>query len=80
MVRAAVHIWTPGNLTPLEVGGMVECQSCMAGLNKMILPAGTKLETYQIVVPLGAVGRGEVYRVRDTRLDRRRQGAIRSSG
>ena len=36
----------------------------------MTLPAGTKLGPYEILAPLGAGGMGEVYRGRDTRLDR----------
>jgi len=36
----------------------------------MTLAAGTKLGPYEIVGPLGAGGMGEVYRARDTRLDR----------
>ena len=36
----------------------------------MPLPAGTKLGPYEIVAQLGAGGMGEVYRARDTRLDR----------
>ena len=34
-----------------------------------LLP-GTRLGPYEIVSPLGAGGMGEVYRARDTRLDR----------
>lgn len=36
----------------------------------MPLSAGDKLGPYEIVAPLGAGGMGEVYRARDTRLDR----------
>ncbi len=36
----------------------------------MTLSAGTKLGSYEILAPIGAGGMGEVYRARDTRLER----------
>ena len=36
----------------------------------MLLSAGTRLEHYEIVGPLGAGGMGEVYRATDTKLKR----------
>ncbi len=36
----------------------------------MTLSPGSRLGPYEILAPIGAGGRGEVYRVRDTRLDR----------
>ena len=36
----------------------------------MSLAAGTKLGPYEILIPIGAGGMGEVYRARDTRLER----------
>ena len=36
----------------------------------MALAVGTRLGPYEIVAPIGAGGMGEVYKARDTRLDR----------
>ncbi len=36
----------------------------------MTLASGTRLGPYEIVEPLGAGGMGELFRARDTRLDR----------
>ena len=38
--------------------------------NRMALSAGEKLGPYEIVAPIGAGGMGEVYKARDTRLER----------
>ncbi|HVS30827.1 MAG TPA: protein kinase [Thermoanaerobaculia bacterium] len=37
---------------------------------RVVLTAGTRLGPYEIVSPIGAGGMGEVFRARDTRLDR----------
>jgi serine/threonine protein kinase len=36
----------------------------------MALASGSRLGPYEILAPLGAGGMGEVYRAKDTRLDR----------
>ena len=36
----------------------------------MLLAAGSRLDAYEIIAPLGVGGMGEVYRARDTLLKR----------
>src|SRR5215216_422871 len=36
----------------------------------MLLTAGTRIGSYEVLAPVGAGGMGEVYRARDTRLNR----------
>lgn len=36
----------------------------------MAIPSGTKFGSYEVTAPIGAGGMGEVYKARDTRLDR----------
>jgi serine/threonine protein kinase len=46
----------------------------------MSIKTGTKLGPYEIIAPLGAGGMGEVYRARDTRLDRQVSGISQPTG
>src|ERR1700681_4944960 len=46
----------------------------------MPLAAGTRLGSYEIVAPAGAGGMGEVYRARNTRLNRSRSAGLLELG
>jgi eukaryotic-like serine/threonine-protein kinase len=44
------------------------CRTIIA--RTMALASGAKIGAYEVLAPLGAAGMGEVYRARDTKLDR----------
>jgi len=46
----------------------------------LVLSAGTRLGSYEILSPLGAGGIGEVYKARDARLEREVAVKVRPAG
>ena len=50
--------------------GMVELRRSRRYISSMLLAAGMRLGPYEIVEPIGKGAMGEVYRARDTRLER----------
>ena len=62
-IPAALHSW-------LRRQAGVEFQPVIESSEIMPLPAGTKLGAYEIIAPIDAGGMGEVYRARDTKLQR----------
>ena len=44
--------------------------SVEGGLNGMAIPSGARFGPYEVIAPIGTGGMGEVYRARDTRLNR----------
>jgi eukaryotic-like serine/threonine-protein kinase len=57
-------------LTTFKLLSLLRCAAHAIMRARMALTSGTKLGPYEIQSPLGAGGMGEVYRARDTRLDR----------
>src|SRR5215469_13131821 len=55
---------------PLGTHEIFGLECAIHGEKGMGLSAGTRLGPYEVVSPVGAGGMGEVYRARDTRLDR----------
>ena len=56
--------------SPAIVATGIESPRGPASAVRMTLSAGTRLGPYEIVSAVGAGGMGEVYRARDTRLER----------
>src|SRR5688572_13903002 len=61
-------VWASGLLRAR--GGRPEAHTTPIIAGKMNVASGTVLGPYEILSPIGAGGMGEVYRARDTRLDR----------
>jgi len=57
--------------TFLESPALTQVASDLASSGSGMLATGTKLGPYEVIALIGAGGMGEVYRARDTRLDRR---------
>ena len=51
---------------------MIPSPPCSAPIitSQLALPAGTRLGVYEIIAPIGEGGMGQVYRARDTKLNR----------
>src|SRR5262249_6598902 len=70
--RQAVHRSRPaeGSEFAAARGRHSEFRKASARNRPVTLPAGSRLGAYEILTPLGVGGMGEVYRARDTKLDR----------
>src|SRR2546425_1102738 len=55
---------------PFRAQSAVLDSAGVKSVKPMPLSAGTRLGPYEILAPIGAGGMGEVYRAKDTRLDR----------
>ncbi len=64
----------PDDQEPTSEFPVIDAHGCPAHgkivRHDMTLTSGTRLGPYEVLAPIGAGGMGEVYRARDTRLDR----------
>ena len=69
-VQLPLTAWVQTNAMVTPVGTLVRILARYNRSTFMPLAPGTRLGPYEILGPIGAGGMGEVYRARDSRLDR----------